>query len=101
MFDKFKTRFFKTVEATDCSLRPEETMNGQAFEYNLYKFTGPLQARENDTITATLSVAALPDNFRVSERIGKPMIIDAIAIFRTKEAFGMTECIGAAFGKAK
>lgn len=102
MFEKFKTRFFKTVEETDCSLKPEETIDGQAFEYHLYRFKGgPVQADENTTITATLFVANLPTDFTVSEKIVKPMIIDAVSIFRTKEAFGMTECIGACFGKAK
>lgn len=94
-------KFFSRVEAVDCSARQEETIDGKAFTYKLYPFSGgSIHAHRSDRITATIKCSS-GEVFKVSEEIGKSMIVDTVAIFRCKEAFGMTECIGAAFGEAK
>lgn len=92
--------FFKRVEETDCSAVYEETVDGNAFTYNIYKFSSEFHMKESDTITATVT-AADGQMLKVSEPIGKSMVIDAVSIFRCKEAFGLTECVGAVFGKTE
>ncbi len=94
-------RFFKTVEATNCEPRQEEMIDGQAFSYRHYALDQPKVLSSGDTITATMHDDLGNESFQVSEVCNMSGVVDTVAIFRAKEAFGMTQVIGAAFGKKK
>lgn len=97
----FLDRFFGTVHATNCEPDPAEYINGQAFTYKTHKLTlGPVYVVPTNTITATLHRGdGGVESY--TEQINQSGVIDAVSIFRSKEAFGMTEVVGAAFGKLK
>lgn len=100
MIKTFIRNFFKKVEETDTFIRQEEMIDGKAFKYQTYKFrNGSVRVNAHDTITATIDTN--DENFSVTEKIGKEIELDTVVIFRAKEAFGMTECVGACFGKSK
>lgn len=93
--------FMGSVESTDCESKSTEYIDGKAFEYKTYPISnGAMYCLPGDTITGTITDSKY-GKFSVSEEIGKSMVIDTVGIFRCKEAFGMTDCIGAAFGKSK
>jgi hypothetical protein len=95
----FLSRFFKTVEATNCSPHPEEMIENQAFIYKTYPLTQTMNCVPGNTLTCTVRDKDFEQT--VHEEIGKTCVIDTIAIFRAKEAFGMTDVIGGAFGKRR
>lgn len=104
MKNRIKTylkRFFKTVEVTDCEPRQEEMIDGQAFSYRHYALNQPKTLSSGDTITATMHDDLGNESFQVSEACNMSGVVDTVAIFRAKEALGMTNVIGAAFGKKK
>jgi hypothetical protein len=99
--DYFKN-FCSRVESTDCSATQEETINGRAFTYNKFKFTnGKILTTKGMTITGEVRDCTGKTIERHSEVINEKCTIDTIAIFKCKEAFGMKEVIGVAFGESK
>lgn len=98
MLINYLKRFFRRSEAADCSPRPEETIGGKAFTYKKYTTPHKFNARAGDALRATITDDAAGEQFSVQEEVAQSSTITAVAIFRAKEAFGMTDVIGAAFG---
>jgi hypothetical protein len=97
-------RLFQKTERIDCSATKEEMIDGKAFTYKQYSLNKTMNLIAADTINASIvdvQSNGNVDRFKVSEYVGKNMTVDTVTIFRSKEAFGMTDCIGAVFGKAK
>lgn len=103
-FRRWYERFVRTVESQDCEPRQEEMIEGKAFTYKIYDFSRPHIVMPTDTFQATVreefhGVTVYEEKF--TQEIGEHMTIDAVAVFRCKDAFGMTNAIGAAFGRRK
>lgn len=97
-------RLWATTESIDCSATKEEMVDGKAFTYKQFRLDRSYSLMASDTMSATITDVGRDgkfEQFTVKEDIGKNITVDTVAIFRSKEAFGMTDCIGAAFGKGK
>ena len=96
-------KFFFNCSSVDCSPKTEEMVNGKAFQYKRYPLHSPVFVSKTDTIRATFHDmtrgCGKAEEFVVEESCGISGEIDSVVIFRAIEAFGMTNVIGAAFGK--
>jgi len=98
-------RLFRNSQSVDCSPRSEEQIDGKAFTYKKAPLERDHKVDCDFTMIATIITTTdgvITDEETVtSEPFTKPGIINCVAIFRAKEAFGMTEVVGAAFGRDK
>lgn len=98
-FSKWFSRFTRNVESVDCSPRPEEQIiDGRAFVYSTHDLKRPVTLAPYDRLTCTVN-SDLFGSESISEVAAVETYVDAVAIFRAKDAFGMTGVIGGAFGK--
>jgi hypothetical protein len=98
-FNAWWKRFVRRTESVDCAPRTEEMINGRAFSYRLYPLERPVFLNPTDTLTATVTDEHGEQQF--SENAALACEIDTVAMFRFKDALGMVEGIGGAFGKRK
>jgi hypothetical protein len=89
VISKYMKRFFNRKEVVP------ENYEERAFEYRTYRLAREYHCMPTDTVHVTI------EGEHFSETIDQTMVVDTVAIFRTKEAFGMTDVVGAAFGKSK
>jgi hypothetical protein len=78
-----------------------EVYEERAFDYTVYKTPRPYSVAKGDLLRAQIVPDSGEPPFTVEEEVDRDMVVDSVAIFRTKEAFGMTDVVGAAFGKSK
>jgi hypothetical protein len=91
----YMQRFFDRKEVV-----PEKYEEPHAFDYKTYPAHRSYHACPGDVLNATIC-DEVGEAFTVKEEIKQAMIVDGVAIFRTQDAFGMENVIGAAFGKIK
>lgn len=88
---------WETTEKINRFPLQEEMIDVKAFTYRQYDLRYPIFSNPGDTINASLESTG--ESF--TETVGFTSVIDCISIFRSKEAFGMTNVVGAAFGSRK
>lgn len=101
----YLSRFFNNVESVNTQPTQTESVNGKAFEYRTYRLSSVFNVMPGDTLHATIrdvdrTTGKLKEE-TVQEIVEQTSTVDTVAVFRAKEAFGMTNVIGAAFGKSK